>query len=65
MQTLLSGFGLAMLVTLGMAAVLALLLVEIRCLVRLIGRIATHPARAKDEPPGFFTDIQAHHSGHR
>ncbi len=59
MHNLLSSYGLAVLTLLGIAAVLALVLVvlvEIRCLVRLTARIGADP-----EEPRFFADVGPHH----
>jgi hypothetical protein len=62
MHSLLSNFGMALLTVLGVAAVLGLVLVvlvEIRCLVRLTGQLGAEP----EDEPRFFADVdQPHHA---
>ncbi len=64
MHTLLSGFGMTAVALLGLAAILALLLVvkaEVRCLVRL--KVQAGALDPDEQPPRFFADVdQRYHT---
>jgi hypothetical protein len=63
MHSMLSSYGLAIVTLLGTAAVLALVLivmVEIRCLVRINRQLG-----APNDEPRFFTDVGSHRDRHR
>jgi hypothetical protein len=58
MQSLLSGYGLAIVTLLGLAVVLGLVLVvmvEIRCLARINRQLG-----APSDEPGYFDDVGSH-----